>query len=100
MQKPGCGITFAGVDSSVFASAGSTRSDLFFADFACLESMLVVELDGGQHAEEHHVVRDAVRSDVLSAHGFTVLRFWDNDVLRNTPSVLEAIRNALGRRQS
>jgi very-short-patch-repair endonuclease len=61
----------------------------YFADFACLELGLVVELDGGQHdlRREH----DVVRSAVMAAHGFEVLRFWNNDVLSNTTGVLVTI---------
>jgi adenine-specific DNA-methyltransferase len=63
----------------------------YFADFACLELGLVVELDGGQHSSAHGRSRDCTRSDVLAAHGFEVLRFWDNEALSNTAGVVEAI---------
>ena len=63
----------------------------YFADFACLELGLVIELDGGQHNDERQRHRDAVRSDVLASHGFQVIRFWDNDVLRDTQAVLSEI---------
>jgi very-short-patch-repair endonuclease len=52
--------------------------------------MLVVELDGGQHGEQ--VEYDATRSGYLNGLGFKVLRFWNNDVLMETESVLESIR--------
>ena len=65
----------------------------FVADFACEEVRLVVELDGGQHAEraEH----DRNRSEILEAHGYTVLRFWNSDVTENLDGVLEEIRRAI-----
>jgi very-short-patch-repair endonuclease len=63
----------------------------YYADFACLELRLVVELDGGQHNSESGHRRDAVRSGLLAARGYRVIRFWDNDVLRNTRGVLESI---------
>jgi very-short-patch-repair endonuclease len=63
----------------------------YFADFACLELRLVIELDGGQHNSESGRRHDAVRSGVLAAGGYRVIRFWDNDVLRNTRGVLESI---------
>jgi len=63
----------------------------YFADFACTELGLIVELDGGQHASRHGQWSDCVRTDVLAAHGFDVLRFWDNDVLINTSGVLTVI---------
>jgi len=63
----------------------------YFADFACLELRLVIELDGGQHNEPRKRYLDGVRTDVLAGHGFEVVRFWDNDVLRDTPAVLAVI---------
>ena len=65
----------------------------YFADFACLEVRLIVELDGSQHGSTSGQRHDALRSDVLAAEGFEVMRFWDNDVLASTPQVLESIRN-------
>ena len=65
----------------------------FIADFVCLERKLVVELDGGQHAEQ--AARDAERTARLESYGFHVLRFWNHDVLRDIQVVMEAIRNAL-----
>jgi very-short-patch-repair endonuclease len=60
----------------------------YFADFACREVALVVEVDGGQHAESQ---RDATRTQFLSAEGYSVLRFWNNDVLTNPQGVAESI---------
>ena len=48
----------------------------FIVDFVCLEKKLIVELDGGQHADEKEY--DTQRTDWLERHGFRVLRFWDN----------------------
>lgn len=66
----------------------------YIVDFVCLEKKLVIELDGGQHVERASY--DAVRSAVLAQSGFRVIRFWDNDVLTKTESVMQAIYNALG----
>ena len=55
--------------------------------------MLIIELDGGQHGEQ--IERDAARTLALQAAGYTVIRFWNNDVLANTGGVLEEIRLAL-----
>jgi very-short-patch-repair endonuclease len=63
----------------------------YFADFACLEIGLVVELDGGQHAAERGKLHDGMRSDVIAGYGLEVVRFWDNDVLRDTDAVILAI---------
>ena len=62
----------------------------YFADFACLEVGLVIELDGGQHAEQ--VAYDEARSEVMKRLGFSTLRFWDNEVLKETDAVMEKIR--------
>jgi very-short-patch-repair endonuclease len=58
----------------------------------CRERRLVVEVDGGQHAES---ARDARRTAFLEAEGFRVIRFWNNDVLRNIDGVLQIIAEAL-----
>ena len=54
---------------------------------------LVIELDGGQHAQLRE--KDAARTRFLEERGFRVLRFWDNDVLLNLDAVLERIAEAL-----
>ncbi len=61
----------------------------FIVDFACLERKLVIEVDGGQHAEE--IKKDAERTTALEKVGFRVLRFWNHDVLKNMDAVLETI---------
>ena len=65
----------------------------YIADFACPDRGLIIELDGGQHAREHE--RDVRRGRELGEYGYRVLRFWDNDVLARTQTVLEAIHEAL-----
>jgi very-short-patch-repair endonuclease len=59
----------------------------YVADFACLEAMLIVELDGGQHSE----AKDARRTAFLEAKGFRILRFWNHDVLENLEGVLAVV---------
>ena len=65
----------------------------FIADFACLEAKVIVELDGGQHAQ--HVGYDEQRDRLIEAQGFRILRFWDNQVFLETQAVLEQIMRAL-----
>ena len=64
----------------------------FVVDFACRSARLAVELDGGQHAEN---TADDARTTTIEAHGYRVIRFWNNDVLQNTDGVLTAIREEL-----
>jgi very-short-patch-repair endonuclease len=64
----------------------------FIVDFACTRHALVIELDGGQHAES---TADALRTAWLKGHGWTVIRFWNNEMLDNTRGVIEAVLRAL-----
>ncbi|MGJ7612664.1 MULTISPECIES: endonuclease domain-containing protein [unclassified Variovorax] len=65
----------------------------YFADFACLEAKLIVELDGGQHAQA--AAYDEDRTRFMHAQGYRVLRFWNNEVLTQTDAVRERILQAL-----
>ena len=67
----------------------------YITDFACLSPKLIVELDGGQHAEEAAIIKDRVRTQFLEAQGFKVLRFWNHDVMQNTEAVLEVLYRAI-----
>ena len=67
--------------------------DRYFADFACVEAKLIVEIDGRQHIER--AAYDAERTRVLEVCGWQVLRFWNNEVLQNLDGVGEAILAAL-----
>jgi very-short-patch-repair endonuclease len=67
--------------------------DRYIVDFVCPEAGLIVELDGGQHAET--VASDAHRTRRLESLGYRVLRFWNNDVLTNTEAVLEVVLQAV-----
>ena len=60
----------------------------FIADFACRSLRLVIECDGGQHSDSP---TDTGRTEVIEAHGYRVIRFWNNDILQNTDGVVEAI---------
>ncbi len=63
----------------------------YFVDFVCLESRLIVEVDGGQHDPR----TDSARTRYLKKQGYRVMRFWNNEVLDNTEGVLETIVAAL-----
>lgn len=64
--------------------------EMYIVDFISFEKRIVIELDGGQHAETES--RDQQRDDCLAMNGFTVLRFWNNEVFENLEGVLEIIR--------
>jgi very-short-patch-repair endonuclease len=63
----------------------------FVADFAAIKERLVVELDGGQHADNPADIR---RDAFLADSGWRVLRFWNTDVMHNRAGVLESIAQA------
>ncbi len=67
----------------------------YIADFACRRRRLVVELDGSQHAENE---RDDRRTAYLNRAGWSVLRFWNDEVLRERDAVCETILAALNGR--
>ena len=64
----------------------------YIVDFVHFGLRLIVEADGGQHVDSDH---DAARDAWLRSQGFALLRFWNNDILHHTDSVLEAIWAAL-----
>ena len=65
----------------------------YVVDFVCLEEKLIIELDGGQHAESAEY--DQERDSWLRSQGYTVLRFWNNEMMNEMEGVLEKIRLAL-----
>ena len=71
---------------------------VYIVDFVCLMEKLIVEIDGGHHAERTQY--DERRTITLRAKGFRILRFWNNDVLNNTDAVLETILAELTARPS
>ena len=64
--------------------------DNYIVDFVCFENRIIIEIDGGQHAEDGK--KDIERDSYLKKHGFKVLRFWNNEVMNNIIEVLETIR--------
>jgi len=77
--------------ASQFCGVKFTRQfpiDGFIADFACRSLRIAIELDGGQHSESP---TDAGRTSIIEAHGYRVIRFWNNEILSNTEGVLTVI---------
>ena len=69
----------------------------YIVDFCCLQLGLVIEADGGQHAESKS---DERRDAWLSEQGYRVLRFWNVDIQRNFESVMESIMRAVAEREA
>lgn len=65
----------------------------YIVDFVCFQPRLIIEIDGGQHNEQ--IVYDKRRDNYLCNEGFTVLRFWNNQVLTDTEAVLDVIRDSV-----
>jgi very-short-patch-repair endonuclease len=66
----------------------------YIVDFVSFKKKLIIEVDGGHHSDQ--VLYDLERSAWLEGQGFRVLRFWDNQVLKETDAVKEMIMEALG----
>ena len=64
----------------------------YIVDFVCFDKRLIIEVDGGQHLESD---RDMRRDAWLVEQGFSILRFWNNEVFQNTEGVLERILQAI-----
>ena len=64
----------------------------FIADFACIERQLIVEIDGGQHADNTNDVR---RTAWLESQGWHVIRFWNHEILAETDGVLHRLSTLL-----
>ncbi len=67
----------------------------YVTDFCCIDAQLVIELDGGQHAEA--VAKDRERTRFIESAGFRVIRFWNEEALTEIESVLERIGQAVHR---
>ena len=77
-----------------FCGASFRRQTLigpYIVDFVCHDSMLIIELDGGQHGVAAATKHDDKRTAWLAMRGYKMLRFWNNDVLRTAENVLELI---------
>ncbi|XEN30032.1 very-short-patch-repair endonuclease [Ensifer sp. WSM1721] len=69
----------------------------YIVDFACAAHRLVVEVDGSQHARSGDLDYDRQRTERLASDGWTVLRFWNDDVLRDIDDVCEHIVRVVGK---
>jgi len=69
---------------------GQQPIETYIVDFVSFDKKIIIELDGGQHLE--NMDYNAHGDTCLRSNGFTVLRFWNNDVIENIEGVLEVIR--------
>lgn len=65
----------------------------YIVDFVCLEKNIIIEIDGGQHVLD--VDKDSSRDEWLKSEGFEVLRYWNNEVLKETSNVLDDIQRRM-----
>jgi very-short-patch-repair endonuclease len=69
----------------------------YIVDFCAPRRKLIIELDGGQHVEQEEY--DTERTEYFKSKGYKVLRFWNNDVLKDLDSVLTVVWDALNEQQ-
>ena len=65
----------------------------FIPDFVCIEKKLILELDGSHHLEQKEY--DEERTKFLEAEGYRVIRFWNNNVMKNMDGVILSIIQAI-----
>jgi len=70
----------------------------YIVDFVCLSLKLIIEVDGSQHMS--NINYDNTRTQYLESHGFQVIRFWNNDVLTQHRTVLDALALTLSQRDT
>jgi very-short-patch-repair endonuclease len=67
----------------------------YIADFVCLGTKLIIELDGGYHYQEQQRIDDAQRTEWLKGNGYRVIRFSNEELFNNINQVLETIKEHL-----
>ncbi|OJY34757.1 MAG: hypothetical protein BGP06_18140 [Rhizobiales bacterium 65-9] len=63
----------------------------YFADFVCHDAKLVIEIDGEHHAFPENATRDVKRTAALNAYGYSVLRFWNHEILGDVDAAADTI---------
>ncbi len=69
----------------------------YIVDFACPEHKIIVEVDGSDHGRDDQHDYDKRRDGILTSLGWTVLRFWNDDVLRDIDNVCQHIIRVIGK---
>lgn len=68
---------------------------IYIADFFCYKLKLVIEVDGGIHEKEEIKINDTERQKIIEAEGITVLRFKNDEVLKQLQTVIAKIKTCL-----
>ncbi len=63
----------------------------YIVDFICIEKMVIIELDGGQHNIPENIETDNIRTKYLNSRGFKVIRIWNNDIENNIEGVYKTL---------
>ncbi len=69
----------------------------YIVDFACPTHRLIVEVDGSQHGLKENISHDHARTERLRSDGWTVLRFWNDDILKDIDNVCSHIIRTIGK---
>ncbi|MDO8877631.1 MAG: endonuclease domain-containing protein [Pseudolabrys sp.] len=69
-----------------------------FADFACHQKRIAIEIDGETHTSASAQHRDEVRSRYLTSSGYRILRFWNDEVMTNIEGAMEVIHQTVAER--
>jgi very-short-patch-repair endonuclease len=69
----------------------------YVVDFISLDTLLIIEIDGGQHNDPVKIIEDEVRTLFLESKGYRVMRFWNSDIFENLIGVLEKIHESLSK---
>jgi very-short-patch-repair endonuclease len=72
----------------------------YIVDFACSDHHLIIEIDGSQHTQDDALIYDQIRTARLQKDGWTVLRFWNDDVIRDIDNVCLHILQTLSEEPS
>ena len=68
----------------------------YIVDFYCPEQSLVIEVDGNSHADADHIVRDQLRDKYFQSLGLRVIRYFNDEIVKNLAGVLEDLAEKLG----
>ena len=68
----------------------------YILDFVCCSKKIVIEIDGGQHNDLLEIKHDEQRTEILSHYGYTVIRFWNNEIDYNIEGVIEKLKEVFG----